>query len=207
LYLWKKKQMEKQNEVGRELRLALIPLGIGINIGIGALAYALKLPVYLDAIGTVLITIMLGWQAGIITGVLGFIITSIFINPIAIWFIGTQAVIAIYTHLLSKRGAFSNILKTIFTGIGLGIIAAIVSAPIIVYLFGGVTGNGPSLIVAYLVASGKTILKSVLLSGISVEPIDKTIQCLLALFILKSIPKSILSGFRSGSLKENRFIQ
>ncbi|MFA6925318.1 MAG: hypothetical protein WC223_13815 [Bacteroidales bacterium] len=190
----------------RGLSLALIPLGIAINIGIGSLVYALKLPIYLDAIGTILLTLLLGWRAGVITGVLGFALTSLLINPLAIYFICTQAVIAVYVHLLAKRGAFSNVYKTIFTGVGMGVIAAIFSAPVIVYLFGGLTGNGTSLIVAYMLASGKTIINSVLLSGFSIEPIDKTIQCLLALFLLKSVPKSILNKFQSGSLKENKFI-
>lgn len=191
----------------RELTLALIPLGIGINIGVGALMFALKLPIYLDAIGTILITILLGWRAGIITGVLSFVLTSILINPLAIYFIGTQAAIAIYIHWVAQRGGFSNLLKTILSGIGLGIVSAIISAPVIVYLFGGITGNGPSLIVAYLVASGKTILKSVILSGLSIEPIDKTLQCLLALFILKSLPQRTLRSFSNDSLIKNGFIK
>lgn len=196
----------KSKEKSRELTLALIPLGIGINIGIGALVFALKLPIYLDAIGTVLVTIILGWRAGIITGVLGFIITSIVINPLAVWFCATQAAIAVYVHFLANRGAFKSIIRTIFTGIGLGVVAAVVSAPVIVYLFAGLTGNGPSLIVSYLITTGETILNSVLLSGLSVEPIDKTLQCLLAIFLLKSVPKSILNKFQTGSLKENGFI-
>lgn len=191
----------------RELTLALIPLGIGINIGVGALMFALKLPIYLDAIGTILITILLGWRAGIITGVLSFVLTSILINPLAIYFIGTQAAIAIYIHWVAQRGGFSNLFKTILSGIGLGIVSAIISAPVIVYLFGGITGNGPSLIVAYLVASGKTILKSVILSGLSIEPIDKTLQCLLALFILKSLPQRTLRSFSNKSLIKNGFIK
>ncbi len=191
----------------RELTLALIPLGIGINIGVGALMFALKLPIYLDAIGTILITILLGWRAGIITGVLSFVLTSILINPLAIYFIGTQAAVAIYIHWVARRGGFSNLFKTILSGIGLGVVAAVISAPVIVYLFGGITGNGPSLIVAYLVASGKTILKSVILSGLSIEPIDKTLQCLLALFILKSLPQRTLRSFSNQSLIKNGFIK
>lgn len=197
--------METDNK--RELTLALIPLGVGINIGVGAVMYALKLPIYLDAIGTILISILLGWRAGIMTGVLSFVLTSILVNPLAIYFIGTQAVIAIYIHLVARRGGFNSFFKAIISGIGLGVVAAISSAPVIVYLFGGITGNGPSLIVAYLVASGKTILKSVILSGLSIEPIDKTLQCLLAVFILKSLPRKTLRSFSNPSLIKNNFVR
>ena len=53
---------------------------------------------------------------------------------------------------------------------------------------------------------GNQIMESVLLSGISIEPIDKTIQIVLVFFILKSIPKTLLKSFTNGSLKENNFI-
>jgi energy-coupling factor transport system substrate-specific component len=191
----------------KELSLVLIPFGIGINFGIGAIMFALKLPIYLDAVGTILITLLLGWRAGVITGVLSFVLTSILVNPLAIYFVGTQAAIAIYVHLIAKRGGFSSVFKTILSGIGLGIVGAIVSAPVIVYLFGGITGNGPSLIVAYLVASGKTILKSVVLSGLSIEPIDKTLQCLLALFILRTLSQKRLRMYSNDNLIKNGFIK
>ena len=35
--------------------LVLIPIAIAINIAIGQLVYVLKLPIYLDSIGTVLV--------------------------------------------------------------------------------------------------------------------------------------------------------
>ena len=190
----------------RELYIALIPIGIGLNLGIGVIIHLLKLPIYLDAIGTIIITLLIGVKAGIITGVMSFLIGGIIINPVMPYFIGTQAAIAIYSHIVGKRGAFKSIPMTILAGIGLGIVAAIVSAPVIAILFGGITGAGASFIVAYLLSTGRSILDSVILGGFSVEPLDKTLQALLAIFLLKSIPKSILKRFQSGSLKQNNLI-
>ena len=44
----------------RELYIALIPIGIGLNLGIGVIIHLLKLPIYLDAIGTIIITLLIG---------------------------------------------------------------------------------------------------------------------------------------------------
>lgn len=199
-------EMNKRGFANRELYIALIPIGIGINLGIGVIIHLLKLPLYLDAVGTILITLLIGLKAGIITGVTSFLVGGVLVNPVMPYFCGTQAAIAIYAHLVGKRGAFKSIPRTILSGIGLGVVAAVVSAPVIAILFGGITGAGASFIVAYLLSTGKSILNSVILGGVSVEPIDKTLQCLLALFLMKSIPKSILNRFQGGSLKENNFV-
>ncbi len=201
--------METQSKLKETKMLALtfIPLAVAINVGVGAIVKALNLPLYVDSIGTILATILLGWRIGAIVGVLGFIVTAIFINPLAIYFIFTQIIIAIFTHFMGRKGMFKTILKTIFSGICLGIIAAIVSAPVIIYLFQGATGNGAALVTSFFVKIGKQVIESIFLSGFSIEPIDKVLQCILAFFLLKSIPKTLLEKFMSGSLKENNFIE
>ena len=48
----------------------LIPVAIAINIAIGQIVVLLKLPVFLDSIGTVLVAIICGPWAGALTGAL-----------------------------------------------------------------------------------------------------------------------------------------
>lgn len=188
----------------KELYLVLIPLGIGLNFGLATLVSLLKAPIYLDAVGTIIITILLGWRAGIVTGVLSFVLMTVTgIGPYHIYFSATQAVIALFIYFMASRRLFSNIIKVIFTGILLGVVAAIVSAPVIVYLFGGVEGNGPGLITAFLIKTGNTITESVILKGISIEPIDKTLQCLLSFYLLKSIPLTIRKKFENKLIIKN----
>lgn len=187
--------------------LALIPLGIALNLALGTLVHLLKLPVYVDAVGTIAVTLLVGVRAGILVGVLSCLIGGILINPVLLWFSLTQAAIAIYAHIVGRRGGFRTYVRTILVGIGLGIVAAVVSAPVIVYLFGGITGSGASLIVAFLLASGKSVFKSVVLSGLAAEPLDKTIQCMLVVWLLRGLPQGLLRRFHGGSLAENNFVR
>ena len=55
----------------------LIPIAIAINIAIGQIVVLLKLPVYLDSIGTVLVAALCGPWAGALTGALSNIIWGI----------------------------------------------------------------------------------------------------------------------------------
>src|ERR1035441_4531364 len=102
-----------------------IAFGIFLNLVPAAIVSALKLPNYLDAIGTILITLSLGVRAGILTGVLSFLIGGVTQNPVMPFFAGAQAAIAIYVHLTGRRGWFRGIRVLVPTGIGLGIVAAI----------------------------------------------------------------------------------
>jgi energy-coupling factor transport system substrate-specific component len=189
-------------EMRRRL-LALIPLGIALNLALGVVIHALRFPIYLDAVGTIAITIIAGLRAGMIVGVGSFLIGGLFIDPVLPWFSGTQAAIALYTHLCARLGWFRSVRTTVAVGIGMGIVAGIVSAPVIVMMFGGVTGSGRDLITGVLLGTGQQILKAVALSGIAAEPIDKTIQCLLGVWLLRGIPQDLLSKFSGGSLANN----
>jgi uncharacterized membrane protein len=87
--------------------LVLIPIAIAINIAIGELVVRLKLPVYLDSIGTVLVGAIAGPWAGALTGALTNLIWGLF-NPFAAPFFYVAAVIGFLAGLAGKRGAFQN---------------------------------------------------------------------------------------------------
>ncbi len=192
---------DKSSDLYRQV--PFIAFGIVLNLAPAAVIAALKLPVYVDAIGTILLTLTLGLRAGILTGVTSFLLGGITQNPVMPFFCGTQFFIALYVHAVAKRGWFRDLRHIIPSGIGLGLVAALVSAPVIVAVFGGLTGSGASLIAAFLLATGKSVLQSAVLSGLAAEPLDKCVQCLIAFWLLKGIPKSVLARFRSGSLREN----
>lgn len=184
--------------------LALVPLGVLLNLGIGTIVHLLKLPVFLDAVGTILVTLLIGWRWGLVSGVLSFLIGGLLVNPVMPWFSGTQAVIAMVTGFLAARGGFKTIPKVVLNGTVIGVCAAIASAPVIITLFGGITGSGSGFITSFLLASGKKIVESVILTGLSCEPIDKILQALLAFWLIKTLPLGVRRKFDPlGYLKQN----
>lgn len=180
------------------IMITLIPVGVAINLGIGTIVQIVKLPVFLDSIGTVLIAVLGGPIPGIVTAVITILIGGLITNPVLPWFIATAIAIGLFTGLCANRGYFRSIWKWGICGILMGVIAAVVSSPVVVFLFGGITQSGSSLIVAYLMAAGKTVLRSVVLAGIACDPIDKLLTYLIAWFLLKGLPKSLLAHFPRG---------
>ncbi len=184
--------------------LALIPLCVALNVVLGGLVHVLKIPIYYDAVGTILAAIMLGFVGGSLVGILSFALMSVLVSPVYIYFCGTQIAIAGFTYIVATYLAgFRTMLRSIASGIGLGIVAGIVSAPVIVYVFGGATGSGRDLLTAIIAASGQQIMKAVALSGLTSEPIDKTVQVLTAVVLIRGIPISLRALFDTRAVKNN----
>src|SRR5260221_1530393 len=87
--------------------LVLMPIAIAINIAIGELVTRLKLPVYLDSIGTVLVGAIAGPWAGALTWALANIIWGL-INPYAVPFFYVAAVIGFMAGFAGRWGAFEK---------------------------------------------------------------------------------------------------
>src|SRR5690242_18479992 len=82
-----------------QLVVTLVPLGIALDLALGTIVHTLKLPVYVDAVGTIAVTLLAGMRAGILVGVASFLLGGLLVNPVLPWFCGTQAAIAVYVHL------------------------------------------------------------------------------------------------------------
>jgi len=88
--------------------LVLIPVAIAINIVVGQAIIILKLPIYLDSIGTVLVGAWAGPWAVALTGALGNFIWGITFYPEAIPFFYVAAVIGAMAGIAARLGAFER---------------------------------------------------------------------------------------------------
>ena len=129
--------------------LALIAVGIALNLGVGFVVSTLKLPFYLDSIGTVLATALGGLGVGVIVGVFSVLIGSLYVPTL--WaYAFTAVAIAIYTNITMKMGFLRRLRPTVFWGLGLGVVAAFFSAPVTTYIWKGVSLAGPDAVTAFI---------------------------------------------------------
>ena len=252
--------------------IVLMPVAIAINIVLGyTVQSVLRLPIYLDSIGTIFVGVLAGPIAGMLTGVLTNLIWQYApvigggtIGPFAI----TAGVIGLLAGLWGRWGVFRPrpargrqlLLSALFAagivilvvlplvnnpiyldpeqggfvewavpaaiiiaivvaaavagfiyirrdlaglwvalaGLFTGVVAAIVSAPIAAYVFGGVTGSGTDIIVAALRQGGADVLQASLGQGFFSDPIDKIITSFVVYLILVSLSSRFLARFPLG---------
>ncbi len=172
----------------------LIPVAIAINIAIGQIVVLLKLPVFLDSIGTVLVGIICGPWAGALTGALSNTIWGLF-NPDSLPWWPVALFIGLVAGLCANAGLFKNWWKVILSGFLIALTAAITSTPIAVYLYGGITASGSSFITAYLMQTGQGVVSAVLSTSFLVEPVDKITTAMLAFAIVQGLSKRLIARF------------
>ena len=186
--------MERIRKDFTTLTWVMIPVAIAINVAIGQLVILLKLPLYLDSIGTVLVGLLAGPWAGALTGVLSNLVWSITgLFPQAWAWAPVAAVIGALAGVFGRR--FRQIGWWLVGGLITGIIAAVLSAPISAAVFGGVTGTGQDFLVGFFRATGSSIIEATLGQGIVSDPLDKTITFLLVFLVVRGLPARFLDRF------------
>jgi energy-coupling factor transport system substrate-specific component len=185
------------------ITLALMAVGIVLNIVLGQVVSLLKLPIFLDSIGTVIVALLAGPWAGGLTGLLTNLIWGMISDPVAAAFAPVALVIGVVAGLCAKYGLFRKWWLAILSGVIISLALSVVAIPIRVYMFGGVTGSGADFITAYLLATGRDLFSAVIITVIADNLIDKVVTALLAWAIVKGLPKRFTARFsRANSVTE-----
>jgi energy-coupling factor transport system substrate-specific component len=188
--------MERIKRDFNTLTLVMIPVAIAINIAMGHLIFALKVPLYLDSIGTVLVGVLAGPWAGALTGLLANLIWGLTgLNVPAAAFATVAAVIGLLAGLFSEAGWLRRWWTVALAGLITGFVAAAISAPISAYVFGGVMGAGTDALVAIFRGIGFGILPASFAQGVTSDPLDKLVTYLIVWLIVLGLPKRFLARF------------
>ena len=175
------------------LKITIMALAIALNFIGGLIAISLKLPIYFDSIGTVLVGFLFGVVPAILTGVVSYIVNYITFDPCALYFIPAQIIIALCSGIFYRRGLFNG-KKSILGIILMAIPVSFVSACIAAYVFGGVTSAiiaGSAIIVGILGNNGISMVLGVFLTQIVTDLLDKILIVYLVLAAIKVIPRDI----------------
>ena len=175
----------------------LIPVAVAINFAGFVIVKLLQVPIFLDSIGTVFISLIAGPWVGVATAVITSLITGSF-SPEYLAFMPIAIVMALGMGFLGKFRMKSLLIKTIICALCLVATAIIVSAPIIVLVYGGNTGNATAGVTAFFLAKGQNILKAVFNTNLVTETTDKIITTVVAMLIIKSMSSRYLIKFKYG---------
>ena len=178
--------------------LVLIPAAVGINY-IGKLfAGALKLPLWLDSIGTILAACLAGPIVGALCGAINNIIYGFTLDPVSFIYAVSQIGIGICAGVLAWNGAMKGIVKAVISGIIIAIVSTLISTPINVALYGGQTGNlwGDALFAA-CIANNLPLWLASGLDELVVDIPDKIAVVLIACGIYNTLPKKLIILYKN----------
>ncbi|HML38967.1 MAG TPA: ECF transporter S component [Bacillota bacterium] len=182
--------------------LVLIPAAVGINYLGKLFAGLLKLPLWLDSIGTCISAVLAGPIIGGICGAINNIIYGLTMDPISTVYALTNLAIGIAVGILVYKGFMKNIKGAIITGIIVGVVAVIISTPLNIIFWGGTTGNiwGDALY-AWCASQGMPVWISSGLDELVVDVPDKLVVILIVFAIMKGLPKNLVNLFGNAEVE------
>jgi len=176
--------------------ITFVALAVVINIVGGQIALVLKLPIYLDSIGTMMVASILGPVYGMIPSLLSGIIMGITTDIYSLYFAPCGILLGLVTGLVYKK-YHPKKLWIILAALVITIPSAIASACIAAYLFGGFTSSGSSIIVQLLRNTQLGLVLSCFIVQVCTDYLDRVIGLYLCALITKVLPPSLLDKFRN----------
>lgn len=179
------------------LALLLIPVGVAMNFVGYQLSSALKLPIWIDQVGTCFVSMIAGPWVGVVMALLGNIVNGMLV-PTAIPFAIVAMTNAFFVGFFSRFKFYSNIFTAIIACVIVNIVTAVPSAFVTTFVFGGATGAGSDLITAAFLAAGKALIWSSIQANLIEGTFSVAFDFVIAWVLVKSLPDRYLVKLNYG---------
>ena len=176
--------------------LTVMALCIGINYIGGTIALWLRLPIYLDSIGTIFAGALLGPVPGMLTGLSSGILSGVTTDIFSLYYSPIQILTGLLAGLILPRylGKDKNSLKLLL--LALSVPGTIVSSIITGQLFGGITSSGSSMIVQLLHGLGLSQTTSVILVQAGTDYLDRLLSIVVVSLVITMLPQRLIYSKR-----------
>lgn len=185
----------------QRLVLFLIPIGIAINFVGGSIARLLRLPMWLDSIGTIVVAALCGAIPGAAVGLVSNILNSI-TDPVTVFYAIVNILFAFIAYWCSKNKVFLSFWKTMLSVFVFALIGGGISAVITWVVYGFELGGGNSAIFAIPLYNiiGLPEFVAQFIAEVLTDILDKLVTLLAVFFVLQAIPVRLLAKLPLGEI-------
>lgn len=185
--------------------IVLIPACIGINYLGKLFASVLKLPLWLDSIGTCIGAVLGGPIIGGICGAANNLIYGFTTgDSITLVYALTSLGIGVAVGIMARLGRMKKLSGAVLTACVAGFVAVLISTPLNILFWGGTTGNlWGDAVFAWSQAFGLPVALGSFLDEVIVDVPDKLITLLIVFAIIKGLPKKLTSLYEMGDEVES----
>lgn len=165
---------------------------MAINVVVGQIALQLKLPLYMDAIGTTILSAVMGPWVGAVSGLLSSFITALIGGNLLDTLFGLCNVsTALIVGFMVRYGKFKKWYHFAICLFLVSVFNAALGTPIGVVVYGGIQGSGLDIAVAALLATGQDLMSSRFWASLPTNLIDKGIALLITYLVLLRLPEKL----------------
>ena len=171
-------------------QICLVAMAVVINIVGGQIALMLRLPVYLDSIGTILTGAVLGPWFGMLPNLLSGIFMGMTVDIYSLYFAPVGMITGIMSGILLHGEPAGRHVKggwIFLKGLGVSVPGTIMSAVINAVLFGGVTSSGSTVIVQLLARTPLGLTGSIFAVQFLTDYIDRCVSIFAVSMVLPMV--------------------
>lgn len=186
-------------------KICLVALAVCINVAGGQIALLLRLPIYLDSIGTLLTGVLLGPVYGMAPNLLSGIVMGMTADIYSLYFAPVGMITGLMAGLVSKawgRKLLAQKTKLFIAAAAVTVPGTILSALICAGLFGGVTSSGSAILVQLLSHTPLGMTGSIFAVQIVTDYVDRAVSLFAVGALLRAVPADILFAYEGGRFKE-----
>ncbi|MGG5304347.1 integral membrane protein [Enterococcus pernyi] len=181
--------------------ITIMALSIGINFLGGTIALWLRLPIYLDSIGTIFAGALLGPIPGVLTGLSSSLLSGVTMDMFSLYYSPIQIITGLLAGLilpqkLQAQGLKSKLSLFAWTFV-LSAPGTILSSIITIQLFGGITSSGSSTIVQLLYGLGLNQAVSVTIVQAATDYLDRLLSVLVVSLVVLKLPNQVVAKTRN----------
>ena len=182
-------ESKKQHTVTRNL--CWIALCVAINLVGSKIAYYARIPIYLDSIGTILGSALLGPFWGILASTVAGLVSGVMGDMYAIYFLPGAMFTGLFAGLVMHNKK-NTLLNGIWKAAVISVPCSIVIAIINYYLFGGVSSSSSSYNVLLISRSGiLSLSQSITVVQLITDYLDKLVAVSLVVLTLPKVKKAL----------------
>ncbi|MEE0781093.1 MAG: ECF transporter S component [Sellimonas sp.] len=181
------------------LQMCFLALAAVLNIAGANIALLLRIPLYLDTLGTFLSAMLFGPFYGMIPGLLSGLLTGFTTDIYSLFYLPVQLVTALAAGFLFYEKSFkTGKYRILLFAAAVTVPGTIVSASITAFLFGGITSSGSSILVQLLHHTGLNLTASVFCVQLLTDYLDRAVMLCLSVLVLGVLPASMLAVLKKG---------
>lgn len=181
------------------LQMCFLALAAVLNIAGANIALLLRIPLYLDTLGTFLSAMLFGPFYGMIPGLLSGLLTGFTTDIYSLFYLPVQLVTALAAGFLFYEKSFkTGKYRILLYAAAVTVPGTIVSASITAFLFGGITSSGSSILVQLLHHTGLNLTASVFCVQLLTDYLDRAVMLCLSVLVLGMLPTSMLAVLKKG---------
>lgn len=167
-----------------------------LNLAGGQLALMLRLPIYLDSIGTIFTGALLGPWFGMLPNLVSGVIMGITVDIYSLYFAPVGMIVGFMSGIVFRSGGKKQTFVspgrdrrwTFAAAFAITVPGTVLSALICAGLFGGITSSGSTVLVQLLARTPLGMVGSVFAVQILTDYLDRVISLFLVLALLRGLP-------------------